>query len=87
MVLHEICSIGDEDVAKITVFDFCRQIGAASDEIPVVVKAGAQVIGRFSSLYSIPSKAVPGMLEAKVNFVTLKCSEIIIQVKLKDYNM
>ena len=23
---------------KITVFDFCRQIGAASDEIPVVVQ-------------------------------------------------
>lgn len=73
-------------MAKITVFDFCRQIGAASDKIPVVVKAGAQVIGRFSSLYSIPSNASPGVLETKVNFVTLKCSEIIIQVKLKDYN-
>lgn len=73
-------------MAKITVFDFCRQIGAASDKIPVVVKAGAQVIGRFSSLYSIPSKAAPVVLDAKVNFVTLKCSEIIIQVKLKDYN-
>ena len=47
-------------MAKITVFDFCRQIGAASDKIPVVVKAGAQVIGRFSSLYSIPSNASPG---------------------------
>ena len=61
-------------MAKITVFDFCRQIGAASDEIPAVVKAGAQVIGRFSSMYSIPSKAAPAVLDAKVNFVTLKCS-------------
>lgn len=76
--------IGGEDMRKITVFDFCCQIGAASDEIPVVVKDGRQVIGRFSSLYSIPSKASPGVLDAKVNFVTLKCSEIIIQVKLKD---
>lgn len=71
---------------KITVLDFCSQIGAASDKIPVVVKDGTQVIGRFSSLYSIPSNASLGVLEAKVNFVTLKRSEIIIQVKLKDYN-
>lgn len=48
------------------------------------MKDGRQVIGRFSSLYSIPSTASPGVLDAKVNFVTLKCSEIIIQVKLKD---
>ena len=31
---------------KITVLDFCNQIGAASDEIPVVVKAGMQEIRR-----------------------------------------
>ena len=30
---------------KITVLNFCSQIGAASDEIPVVVKAGMQEIG------------------------------------------
>ena len=35
---------------KITVLDFCSQIGAASDEIPVVVKAGFQEIARFRSL-------------------------------------
>lgn len=71
---------------KITVFDFCRQIGAASDEIPVVVKAGMQEIGRFRSLYKIPSVAMPGVLEAKINFVTLQRAEIIIQVSLKDFN-
>lgn len=72
---------------KITVFDFCSQIGAASDEIPVVVKAGMQEIGRFRSLYKIPSVAMPGVLEAKINFVTLQRAEIIIQVSLKDFNM
>lgn len=36
---------------KITVLDFCNQIGAASDEIPVVVKAGPLTIGHFASLY------------------------------------
>ncbi|WP_418488266.1 hypothetical protein [Faecousia sp.] len=72
---------------KITVLDFCNQIGAASDEIPVVVKAGMQEIGRFRSLYKIPSVAMPGVLEAKINFVTLQRAEIIIQVSLKDFNM
>jgi hypothetical protein len=74
-------------VRKITVLDFCNQIGAASDEIPVVVKAGMQEIGRFRSLYKIPSVAMPGVLEAKINFVTLQRAEIIIQVSLKDFNM
>ena len=61
-------------------------VGAASDKIPIVVKDGMQEIGRFNSLYNIPAVAAPGVLDAKVNFVTLKCSEIIIQVTLKDYN-
>ena len=52
---------------KITVFDFCSQIGAASDEIPVVVKAGMQEIGHFRSLYKIPAQAMPGVLEAKIH--------------------
>ena len=71
---------------KITVLDFCNQIGAASEEIPVVVKAGMQEISRFRSLYKIPNVAMPGVLEAKINFVTLQRDEIIIQVSLKDFN-
>lgn len=66
---------------KLTVFDFCSQIGAASDEIPVVVRVGLQEIGHFRSLYQIPAVAMPGILEAKVTFVTVKCTQIIIQVK------
>lgn len=57
---------------KLTVFDFCSQIGAASDEIPVVVRVGLQEIGHFRSLYQIPAVAMPGILEAKVTFVTVK---------------
>jgi len=72
---------------KITVFDFCSQIGAASAEIPVVVKAGMQEIGHFHSLYKIPAQAMPGVLEAKITYVTIGREEIIIQVKLKDYNV
>lgn len=71
---------------KITVFDFCNQIGAASDEIPVVVKTGMQEIGRFRSLYKIPAQAMPGVLDAKIAYVTMGREEVIIQVTLKDYN-
>lgn len=59
---------------KITVFDFCSQIGAASDEIPVVVKAGMQEIGHFRSLYKIPAQAMPGVLEAKITYVKMLLS-------------
>lgn len=71
---------------KITVLDFCNQIGAASDEIPVVVKAGSQEVGRFRSLYKLPVQAMPGVLEAKITYVTLGREEITIQVSLKDFN-
>ena len=71
---------------KITVLDFCNQIGAASDEIPVVVKAGPLTIGRFTSLYMLPAASMPGTLEAKINFVTLKRDEIVIQVTPKAYS-
>ena len=71
---------------NLTVFNFCSQIGAASDEIPVVVKAGMQEIGRYRSLYKIPVQAMPGVLDAKIAYVTLGREEIIIQVTLKDYS-
>lgn len=71
---------------KITVLDFCNQIGAASDEIPVVMKAGPLTIGHFASLYMLPAAAMPGMLEAKIDSVTLKRDEIVIQIKPKAFN-
>ena len=71
---------------KITVFDLCSKIGAAREELPVVVKAGMREIGRFRSLYKIPAQAMPGVLEAKITYVTMGREEIIIQVALKDYN-
>lgn len=70
---------------KITVLDFCNQIGAASDEIPVVIKAGMQEIGHFRSLYKLPAQAMPGVLEAKIAYVTMGREEIIIQVASKSY--
>lgn len=42
---------------KITVLDFCSRIGIASDEIPVVVKAGINIVGRYRSLYKLTAQA------------------------------
>ncbi len=64
---------------KLTVFDFCSQIGAASDEIPVVVRVGLQEIGHFSQPVPDSGSPMPGILEAKVTFVTVKCTQIIIK--------
>ena len=55
---------------KITVLDFCSRIGIASDEIPVVVKAGINIVGRYRSLYKLTAQAMPDLLEAKVQSVT-----------------
>ena len=41
---------------KITVLDFCSRIGIASDEIPVVVKAGINIVGRYRSLYKLTAQ-------------------------------
>lgn len=71
---------------KITVLEFASQIGAASDDIPVVVKFGTEVAGTFRSLYKLPAQAAPGVLESKINFVTLTREEIIIQAAQKEYN-
>lgn len=71
---------------KLTVFDFVSQIVGDGDEIPVAVRAGLQELGRFHSLLHLRTTAMPGVLEAKINFVTLQRDEIIIQVSLKDFN-
>lgn len=70
---------------KLTVYDFVRQF-VDSDEIPVIIKAGLQELGRFRSLRHLRTTAMPGVLEAKINFVTLKYTEILIQVSLRDFN-
>lgn len=71
---------------RISVLDFANQIGAASDEIPVVVKFGSDVVGTFKSLCKLASTAAPGVLEAKINFVTLTKEEVTIQASQKEYN-
>lgn len=69
---------------KITVLDFCNQIGAASDEITVKIKDGSKEIGKFRSLYKVPTQATQRILEAKITYVTIGREEITIQVKIKD---
>ena len=70
---------------KITVLDFCSRIGIASDEIPVVVKAGINIVGRYRSLYKLTAQAMPDLLEAKVQSVTSTREEVILQITFKDF--
>ena len=67
---------------KITVLDFCSRIGIASDEIPVVVKAGINIVGRYRSLYKLTAQAMPDLLEAKVQ----SREEVILQITFKDFS-
>ena len=71
---------------KITVLEFCHQINITSDEIPVVVMAGLNIVGRFRSLYTLASQAMPGLLEAKVRSVTLMREEVILEIVFKDFS-
>lgn len=71
---------------KITVLDFCSRIGIASDEIPVVVKAGINIVGRYRSLYKLTAQAMPDLLESKVQSVTSTREEVILQITFKDFS-
>lgn len=71
---------------RITVDAFASQISAVSDAIPVVVKDGPTQIAVFPSLFKLPVMAEPGVLEAKINFVTVTRDQIVIQITPKAYN-
>ena len=66
---------------RMTVLQFASEIGAGSDEIPVTIRRGAEVIGRARSLYRLPATGSVGVLESKISFVTIKRDEVVIQVK------
>ena len=71
---------------KITVLEFCSRIGIDSDEIHVIVKAGFNIVGRYRSLYKLTSQAMPALLEAKVQSVTLTREKVILQIVIKDFS-
>lgn len=71
---------------KITVLEFCSRIRIDSDEIPVVVMAGLNIVGRYRSLYKLTSQAMPALLEAKVRSVTLTQEKVILQIVFKDFS-
>lgn len=71
---------------KITVLEFCSRIRIDSDEIPVIVMAGLNIVGRYRSLYKLTSQAMPALLEAKVRSVTLTQEKVILQIVFKDFS-
>ena len=71
---------------KITVLEFCSRIRIDSDEIPVIVMAGLNIVGRYRSLYKLTSQAMPALLEAKVRSVTLTQEKVTLQIVFKDFS-
>lgn len=66
---------------KLTVLDFAIQISAASDPIPVKVKAGFDTIAEAKSLNWLASHGAVGVLESRITFVTITHEEITVYVK------
>lgn len=67
---------------KMKVVDFLLQFGAAGDDIPVIVTAGFQQLATAKNAFKAAAIFAPGILEAKIQFVTLKRDGMTIQIKL-----
>ena len=62
--------------------DFLGQFGAAGDDIPVIVKNGMDEVGEARNAFKGAATLPPAILEAKIQFVTLKRDGMTIQIKL-----
>lgn len=71
---------------RITMLDFLRVVGVASDEIPVTVKHGEEVVCTAKSLYWLVSHGTPYELEAKVREAVICKDGILLHIQPKDYN-
>ena len=68
------------------VLTFLAKIGAASDDIPVVVKEGPKELGTAKSLRWLELHGSPGILEARLEYANVGREKITLQIRLKDYN-
>ena len=67
---------------KTKVVDFLNQFGAAGDDIPVIVKNGMDQVAEARNAFKGAATLPAGILEAKVQFVTLNRDGMTIQIKL-----
>lgn len=71
---------------KLTVLDFLSVVGPKSDNIPVTVKYGAEVVCKAKNLRWLSIHGMPYELEAKVNEIDFCRDDIVIRIQPKDYN-
>ncbi len=71
---------------KFTVMDLSCVIGSSSEDIPVIVKCGKDVVCRSKSLRYLAAHGMLYELEAKVREITICRDSIILQVQPKTYN-
>lgn len=70
---------------SMSVLTFLMKIGAASDEIHVVVKERPRNLGIAKSLRWLELHGSQSILEARLEYVVIGRENITMQIRLKDY--
>lgn len=71
---------------KIKVIEFLSTVGVLSDDIPVIVKHGTDVICKSKSLRWLEAHGTPYELEAKLKEIVISRDSIVIQIQPRDYS-
>lgn len=71
---------------KFTVLDFLNVVGLESDNIPVTIKYGTEVICTANNLRWISRHGSPYVLEAKVKEIDVCRDGILIRIQPKSYS-
>ena len=71
---------------KFTVMDFLNTVGVKSDNIPVTVKYGTEIVCQAKSLRWLSSHGMPYELEAKVRGIDICKDGIMIRIQPKTYS-
>lgn len=70
----------------IKVMEFLSTVGVLSDDIPVTIKHGTDVICKSKSLRWLETHGTPYALEAKLKEIVISRDSIVIQIQPKDYS-
>lgn len=71
---------------KFTVMDFLSVVGTESDNIPVTVKYGTEIVCQAKNLRWLSSHGMPYELEAKVREIDICKDGIMIRIQPKTYS-
>lgn len=77
---------GTKMAKKFTVLDFLSVVGVRSDNIPVTIKYGTEVVCKAKNLRWLSSHGMPYELEAKVKGIDFCRDSIVIRIQPKSYS-